>query len=108
MDIVTERFSRRLESALFAQYKKRITLGLFAAKYSRARVFIPVILYLDNVLQTKRPICIPALDMSMRYHYESFVYQDTNSKFQIRDFESRVGAYGTSWGKGIYLIKNSL
>ena len=66
-------------------------LGLFAAKYSRARVFIPVILYLDNVLQTKRPICIPALDMSMRYHYESFVYQDTNSKFQIRDFESRVG-----------------
>ena len=82
-------------------------LGLFAAKYSRARVFIPVILYLDNVLQTKRPICIPALDMSMRYHYESFVYQDTNYKFQMRDYESRVGRM-VRYGAGAYTLSKTL
>lgn len=65
-------------------------IGTAARRYSRACVFVPVILYLDNVLQTRRPVYVPAMDMSVKYYYEDFVYKHPNMKFQGRDIEAKV------------------
>ncbi|MDD3333890.1 MAG: glycosyltransferase [Eubacteriales bacterium] len=66
-------------------------LGTIAAQYSQACVFVPITLYLSNVIQTKRPLVIPALDMNVKLHYEEYTLQDSNNKFLSRDIESRVG-----------------
>ncbi len=65
-------------------------LGIVARRFSKACVFAPIILYLDNVLQTHRPVYVPAMDMSVKYYYEDFVLKRPQMKFQSRDIESRV------------------
>ncbi len=65
-------------------------LGIAARRFSKASVFAPIILYLDNVLQTHRPVYVPAMDMSVKYYYEDFVLKRPHMKFQSRDIESRV------------------
>ncbi len=82
-------------------------LGYIANIYSEAMLFAPVMLYLDNVLQTKRPIYIPALDMSVKEYYEDFVFKNPNMKFQARDIESRAsrlfrrGMYGYTMSRSV-------
>ena len=82
-------------------------LGMVAGKYSEACVFVPVILYLDNVLQTGRPVYVPAMDMSVKNYYEEFTYRDSSWKFLARDIEGKVDRMFRA-GMGGYCMSQSI
>lgn len=75
-------------------------LGIVAGKFSEACIFAPIILYLDNVLQTHRPVYVPAMDMSVKHYYEEFTFRDPNRKFLARDIEGKVNRLFRSGMRG--------
>lgn len=86
---------------------ERDNLGTIAKEFSKAGLFVPVIMYLDNVLQTQRPICMPALDFVTKFHYEDFTFQNPFYYFNCKDIESKIcrifrrGATGYSMSKTV-------
>lgn len=68
----------------------RDNLGLIARRYSRAECFVPAILYLDNVLQTGKRICVPAHDMTMNDHYDEFITNEPLNKARFPDITARA------------------
>lgn len=65
-------------------------LAFIAKQFSKAAVFVPAILYLDNVLCTGKPLCIPAHDMAVKYHYEEFLFENDAYIFHSRDIDSSI------------------
>ena len=65
-------------------------LNEVAYNVSRADVMLPMIIYVDSVVGTGKRIFVPAHDMTVADHYESFVAQDPAFKFRHIDISSRA------------------
>lgn len=79
----------------FLSYGKEINEQLdnlcdIARDYSKADCFIPMIIYLDNVIGTEKPIFVPAHDMAVAEHYYDFIIKDPLYKFRYLDINSRA------------------
>lgn len=69
---------------------KEVRLGYIAREFSFADVFVPAIIYLDNVVLTDKPIIVPAHDMAVAYHYNDFVGRDETYISRCRDIIDRA------------------
>ncbi len=65
-------------------------LNHIARLYSKAACFVPIILYLDNVVGVDKPIFVPAHDMAIAEHYLDFIEKDSLFKARFLDINSRV------------------
>lgn len=65
-------------------------LNEIAYNVSHADVMLPMIIYIDSVVGTGKRIFVPAHDMAVADHYESFVAQDSSFKFRHIDISSRA------------------
>ncbi|MDL2238316.1 glycosyltransferase [Christensenellaceae bacterium OttesenSCG-928-K19] len=74
----------------WGNYEQDDTLCYVAREFSRAQVFMPAIIYLDNVVGIGKPIVVPAHDMAVSYHFDDFVSINESNKALRRDIESRA------------------
>ena len=69
-----------------------------AARYvSRASVFLPIILYLDDVINIEKKVFVPAHDMAVAAHYDEFIERDPLYKARHLDIlwrAERLARYG--------------
>lgn len=65
-------------------------LATVAREFSKAEVFIPLIVYLDNVIGTEKSIYVPCHDMAVAEHYDEFLEKDNSFKFRYLDIGSRA------------------
>lgn len=65
-------------------------LATIAREFSKADVFTPLIVYLDNVIGTEKSIYVPCHDMAVAEHYDEFLEKDKNFKFRYLDIGSRA------------------
>ena len=74
-------------------------LAQVARKYSNAEVFLPAIIYLDNVVPVGRRLVVPAHDMAVKYHYNDFLTTSTDYKFQTSDILARAENFALAGAK---------
>lgn len=98
MRIVTEaNFPKALEIPLLYHHLSwplspgRDNLAAAAARFSRAQVFVPIVLYLDNVLDTGKKVFIPAHDLVTCHSYDDFVSRNSAFVFHARDTYEKIG-----------------
>lgn len=65
-------------------------LAVLASEYSKADIFIPAIIYLDNVIGTNRKLVVPAHDMAVKYHYEDFTWKQRSYVYLSRNIDSAI------------------
>jgi len=65
-------------------------LSAVACEFSKADVFVPIIIYLDNVIGTGKRIAVPAHDMSVAAHYDEFIARDSLYKSRHLDILYRA------------------
>ncbi len=79
-------------------------LSYVARKYSKASLFVPAIVYLDNVIETGKPLFVPVHDLGIYAHYNDFVEKDPLEKARFVDIRSRVENFARS---GAFMFSNS-
>ena len=65
-------------------------LSLVAREFSKADIFMPLIVYLDNVVFTGKKILVPAHDMAVARHYDDFLKRDKLYKSRHLDILYRA------------------
>lgn len=79
------------ETNVIGEVNERIdNLSTVARYFSKADVFMPFILYLDNVIGTEKRILVPAHDIVVSEHFLEFLDEDKLYKFKQLDISFRA------------------
>ncbi len=65
-------------------------LNSAAREVSRADIMLPLIVYLDSVIGTDKPVFVPVHDMAVAYHFNDFIAKDTSYKARQADILARA------------------